>query len=140
MGIEIKPETVKEIAEMLDAGMVCFYHKTNHELEYYPYEFRNPGFDQEMWAEVIDKVEENYGDYIRFEGMDSSEAFRVMESFINDIDHIPTHNKLIGAISRKKPFAHFNDLLFDYPKLRQQWFAYKLEIYIAFVKEQVECE
>ena len=122
---------------MLDIGMLCFYHKTNHELESYPDETRNPGFDEEPWAEVIDKVEENYADYIRFEGMSSSEAFRVMEYFISDIDHIPTHNKFINAISRKKPFAHFNDLLLDYPKLRQQWFAYKLERYIEFVQDQL---
>ena len=138
MSVEITPEIIKEIAEMLDAGMVCFYHKTNHELEYYPDQFRNPGFNDEMWAEIIDKVEENYGDYMRFESMHSSEAFRVMEYFISDIDHVPTHNKFINAISRKKPFAHFNDLLLDYPELRKQWFVYKLERYIEFVKEQIE--
>jgi hypothetical protein len=138
MAVEIKPEITKKIAEMLDAGMVCFYHKTNHELEYYPDEFRDPGFDEEMWAETINKVKKNHRDYVRFEGMHSSEEFRVMESFISDIGHTPTHNKFIDAISRKKPFAHFNDLLLDYPELRKQWFVYKLERYIEFVKEQIE--
>jgi hypothetical protein len=135
---EIKPEMIKEIAEMLDAGMVCFYHKTSGELEYYPDELRNPGFDEEIWAEAIDKVDENYGDYLRFEGMESFEAFRVIENFIAEITHIPTHNKFINAISHKKPFRQFNDLLLYYPELREQWFAYKNECYIEFVKEQIE--
>jgi len=140
MAVEIKPEMIKEIADMLDTGMVCFYHKTNGELEYYPDEFRNPGFDSELWDDVINKVEAHYGDYLRLEGMSSSESFRVMESFISDIDHIPTHNKFIDAISRKKPFRHFSDLLFYYPELRQQWFVYKNERYIEFVKDQLEFE
>ena len=125
---------------MLDAGMVCFYHKTSGELECYPDELRNPGFDEELWVEVINKVDVNYGDYLRFEGMSSSESFRVMENFISNIDDAPTHNKFIDAISRKKPFRHFGDLLFDYPELREQWFAYKNECYIEYVKEQIEFE
>ena len=40
--------------------------------------------------------------------MSSREAFKVMEDFIADINHIPTHNKFIDAISRKKPFGNFN--------------------------------
>jgi hypothetical protein len=36
MAIEIKPETIKEIAGWLDSGMLCFYHKTTGELESYP--------------------------------------------------------------------------------------------------------
>jgi hypothetical protein len=137
MAIEIKPGVIKEIAEWLDTGMVCFYHKTSGEIESYPDELRNSGFDEELWAEVIDKIDENYGDYLRFEGMQSSEAFKVMESFIDGISHIPTHNKFIDAISRKKPFGRFNDLLHYYPDLREQWFAYKLEAYIRFVEDQI---
>jgi hypothetical protein len=138
MAINIKPEIIKEIAETLDTGMLCFYHKTTGELEFYPDEFRNPGYDGEMWDDVINKVDENYGDYLRFEGMSSRESFKVMESFISDINHIPTHNKFIDAISRKKPFSHFNHLLQYYPELREQWFVYKNERYIEYVKEQIE--
>lgn len=137
MAITIKPEMIKEIAEMLDAGMVCFYHKTTGELEFYPDEIHNPGFDSEAWEDVMEKVDENYGDYIRFEAMESSQSFRVMEGFISEIDDIPTHNKFINAISRRRPFAQFKDLLFDYPELREQWFVYKLEKYMEYVKDQL---
>lgn len=140
MATEIKPEMIDEIAEMLDAGMVCFYHKITGEMEYYPDEFRNPGFDEEVWADAINKVEENSDDYLRFEGMSSFESFKVMENFIAGITHIPTHNKFIDAISRKKPFRHFSDLLLYYPELRQQWFVYKQECYTAYVTEQIGVE
>jgi len=134
---EITPEIIKDIAEMLDMGMVCFYHKPTGTMDYYPDEFRDPGYDEEPWAEVIDKIAENYGEYQRFEGMSSPEAFKVMEDFIAGINHLPTHNKFIEAISRKKPFANFNHLLHDYPDLREEWFKYKLARGIAYVKEQI---
>jgi len=137
MAIEIKPQLLKEIAEYLDTGMLCFYNKINGELETYPEALEDSGLEDE-WAEEIGKIEAAPDDYLGIEKMSSHEAFEVMENFINGINHIPTHNKFIDAISRKKPFAHFNNLLSYYPDLREQWFAYKLQSYIEFVKRQVE--
>jgi hypothetical protein len=138
MPIEIKPEMIKEIAENLDVGMVCFYHKTKGELEFYPDENNNPGFDEESWMDVMDKVSESREEYISFEPMDSRESFRVIENFIAQIDDIPTHNKFIEAVSRKKPFANFKNMLHYYPELLKQWYVFKNETYIENVKEQVE--
>jgi hypothetical protein len=140
MTLEIEDKTIKDIAEWLDMGMVCFYHKASGEIEYYPDELRNPAYDEETWAEAIDKVEKNPNDYLRFEGMHSSAAFKLMEDFISGINHVPTHNRFINAISGKKPFRQFNELISNYPDLQEQWFAYKLECYIEFVKGQIETE
>lgn len=137
MAMEIKPETLKKIAQYLDAGMLCFYNKINGELEYYPDELEYSGLEDE-WAEVTSKIEASPDDYLQIEKMTSREAFEAMENFIDGINHIPTHNKFIDAISRKKPFAHFNGILSYYPDLREQWFAYKLQNYIEFVKSKIE--
>jgi len=137
MAIEIKTETLKEIAEYLDMGMLCFYHKTNGELVYFPAELEFSGLEEE-WAEETDKIEAAPDDYFEFEKMDSREAFKVMERFIGEISDIPTHNRFIDAISYKKPFANFNNLISNYPDLREKWFAYKDQSYIEFVKDQVE--
>ncbi|MDR3695302.1 UPF0158 family protein [Mucilaginibacter sp.] len=137
MTIEIKPETLKDIADYLDMGMLCFYHKTTRELVYYPEDLEFSDFEDE-WAEETGKIEAARGDYFEFEKMNSHEAFRVMESFVDGINHIPTHHKFIDALSRKNPFANFNHLISYYPDLRQEWFAYKNQSHIAFVKDQVE--
>jgi hypothetical protein len=137
MPIEIKPETLKEIAEYLDMGMLCFYNKTNGEIESYPDGLEDSGLEDD-WAEVTDKIAAFPGNYVQIEKMHSHEAFKVIESFIDTINHTPTHNKFIEAISHKKPFAQFNNMLSYYPDLREQWFIYKLNCYIAFVKSQFE--
>lgn len=54
--------------------------------------------------------------------------FMIMEMFIYEKIHdITIAEKFNQALERKKPFRNFKDLLFDYPNLREQWFAYHLE-------------
>src|SRR5580658_7338763 len=111
----ISSEIIKEIAEWLDSGMLCFYHTPTGEIEYYPDILRgHPGFDEEMWQEVIDKVEENYHEYIRFEGMDSHESFKIMENFVSDITEASIRQRFEDAISFTKPFQNFKQLLSIY--------------------------
>ena len=139
MSVSIPLETIKEIAEQLDMGMKCFYHIPTGELEYFPDELKgHAGFDEELWQETIDKVEENYHEYIPFDGMESHESFRIMETFIAEIDDEKTRQRFEDAIGYRKPFQNFKQLLSDYPGLREQWFSYKEECYIQFVKSQID--
>jgi len=139
MPVNISPETIKEIAEQLDMGMKCYYHIQTGELEYYPDELKgHAGFDEELWEESINKVEENYQEYIRFEGMESHESFGIMEDFISMISEEKILRRFEDAIGYRKPFQNFKQLLLSYPDLREQWFAYKDRRFIEFVKEQVE--
>ena len=139
MQVTISFEMIKEIAEQLAMGMICFYHKQTGELEYFPDELKGQaGFDKELWEETMNKVDENYADYIRFEAMDSHESFRSMEDFVDDIADGRIKQRFEDAISYKKPFQNFKQLLHDYPDLREQWFAFKNQRYIDYVKEQLE--
>ncbi|MES2328776.1 MAG: UPF0158 family protein [Bacteroidota bacterium] len=138
MPIQISENQLKEIAELLDCGMICFYHRENKELEYYPDPFKQYDVDEEAWGEVMDKVEENYQDYLRFEPMSGTDAFRVMEDFVATIPSQHIQYALMQVLSRRKPFQGFNHLLLQYPHLREQWFVYKSDQYIKFVREQIE--
>ncbi len=139
MPISIPNEVIKEIAEYLDSGMLCFYHIPTGELEYFPDELRgHAGFEEEMWEDVMDKVENNRHEYIRFEGMESRESFRIMDSFVAAIAETGIRQRFEDAISFKKPFQNFNQLLHNYPELRKQWFEYKNQQYMEWVQDQVE--
>lgn len=139
MAVSIPPETLKDIADYLDMGMICFYHIRTGELEYYPDELRvNVGFDEELWQETIDKVGSDLQAYIRFEGMGSHESFMIIESFVAEIADARIRQRFVDAISFKKPFQNFKQLLRNYPVLEQQWFAFKSQQYIEQLAEQVE--
>lgn len=130
----ISDSMIKEIAETLDTGMICFYHKQTGELESYPTEM----IDEELWQDVIDKIDENYTDYLRIEPMKSHESFRFMEDFIAEIPDQQIQRRFYEVTQRRKPFQQFKDMLLNYPKLREQWFAYKEQRYIEYVRDEVE--
>ncbi|MCQ6960133.1 UPF0158 family protein [Mucilaginibacter aquariorum] len=130
-------DMLKEIAGELEMGMQCFYNKVTGEIESYPKDLEFSGFEDD-WEDLVVKIKSNPGDYFEFEAMNSSQAFKIMADFTDEITHIPTQNKFMDALSRKKSFANFNNLLQYYPDLRQEWFVYKNKSYLAFVKEQAD--
>ena len=139
MLLSIPADTIKEIAGQLESGMKCFYHIPTGELESYPDEFGGlAGFDEEIWQESIDKVENNYHEYIAFEAMDSHESVNVMETFVCNIAEANTRQRFEDAISYKKPFQNFKQLLVAYPDLRQQWFQFKDQQYRDWVQQQID--
>jgi hypothetical protein len=139
MPLLISTDKIKEIAEQLESGMKCFYHLPTGDLEYYPDELAgHAGFDEEPWQESIDKVEENYAEYVQFEAMDTHESFKMMETFINEIPEENIRQRFEDAISYRKPFQNFKQLLPNYPELRQQWFSFRDQQYIDWVQQQID--
>lgn len=139
MWLQIPPEMIKEIAEQLDCGMKCFYNTKTVELEYYPDEFIDSSYYSEgPWKDVMDKIDENPDDYLEFIGWDSHESFRVMENFINQMSNQKIQAKFEEVIRRRKPFQQFKYQLYDFPDLREQWFAFKEQSLIDYVTEQLE--
>jgi hypothetical protein len=139
VAITLTDKMIKEIADLLDSGMLCFYHIPTGELEYYPNELNgHGGFDEEPWQEAMDKIEENYQEYIHFEGPESHESFKIMEAFVDTIQPASIRQRFEDAISFKGPFQNFKRLLTNYPQLREEWFAYKEQEYIEYVEDQLE--
>jgi hypothetical protein len=139
MSVPISKDTLKEIAEYLDSGMKCFYHISTGELEYYPDDLRgHVGMDMEIWQETIDKVANNYTEYILFEGLENHESFRMMEAFVDRIAEANIRQQFEDAIRFKKPFQNFKFLLHDYPLLQQQWFDHKNQQYMKWVCDQLD--
>ena len=129
-------EEIAEIAENLEMGMVCFYHRQTGEIEYFP-DNDSLYYDPEPWQETIDKIDNDWGNYERFEKMDSTEGFRVMEDFADSLDDSHFKNRIFDQLSRRKPFQNFKNLI-DFSPYRQDWFAFKKQAYIEFVKQQLK--
>ncbi|SFU70116.1 Uncharacterised protein family (UPF0158) [Pustulibacterium marinum] len=130
--------TAKEIAtiaEELDCGMVCFYHRATGTIESYP-DPNDIYFDPEPWQDIIDTIEAREDEYDKFEKMNSSEAFRVMEGFAASLTDAAFQESLEEVLANRKPFQHFKALV-DASAYRQNWFDYKQNAYIAYVKDQL---
>ena len=133
-------DIIQEMADSLLCGMLCFYDKAENSFIEYPKEAEDFYMQDEEnpWQEVMDKAEENEGDYIVIEPMPSFEAFRIMEKFARQVDSIGFSAKLLDALDRKKPFRNFSDLVENDFDFRQQWFDFRLQENMEWVKKQIE--
>ncbi|HEY9786342.1 MAG TPA: UPF0158 family protein [Candidatus Obscuribacterales bacterium] len=63
--------------------------------------------------------------YVPIEQIPSHEAFKWMEDFAEAVADSRLQHLLFEALSGRRPFRRFKDVLLDYPKQREQWFAYE---------------
>ena len=61
--VSLTDDQIKEIAEQLDCGFRCFWKRKTNELLFIPDTGRYPESDNEMFAEDIEKLENNFDDY-----------------------------------------------------------------------------
>ena len=128
-------EHIKEIAELLDCGELCFFHESTGTIEHHP-DPDSEYFDPEPWQETLDRIDANWSEYQRFEKMDSNQAFRVMEDFANSVTDENFRTRLFNQLSQRKPFSKFKWAI-DNSEYRQNWFDFKEQAYINWVREQL---
>lgn len=132
--MKLTDEEIKEIAEDLEIGFRVFVHKdTKKRINIRIVE------DEQLMGEEKerDEVEEDPEKYIEFEPMNSREAYRVMERFVNIVEDEAFASKLSDALDRRKPFRKFKDIV-ESSEYREQWFAFKEAEQIENVREQLE--
>lgn len=129
-------EHIAEIAEWLDCGMICYFHQPTGMIEYHP-DPLDPYFEEEMWEDIIDKVESDWNNYILFNKMDSNQGFEVMEDFADSMTDTRFKEQIIYRLSNRKPFQNFK-ILVESSEYRQDWFDFKKNAYIDFVKRQLK--
>ncbi|MBC7902607.1 MAG: hypothetical protein H7Y27_04265 [Gemmatimonadaceae bacterium] len=139
MAFALSEKTIAEIADVLDSGMKCYYHLSTGEIESFPDESRGyEEFEEEPWMDAMEKIDNNITEYLYFEPLDSGTSFSIMETFVETIPATRVRQRFIDAISYKKPFQNFKQLLLDYPDLRESWFAFKKNEYMNWVRGQVD--
>ena len=134
--MKLRNKTIKEIAELLDSGMDCYYHLPTSKIEYHP-DIDDPNFEPEFWSDILNKIDRERDKYIRFEKMGSSESFRVMKNFVHSLEDSSFKNQLFSGLSKTKPFRNFKNLI-DRSDYRKSWFDFKNAAYFEFVRYQAE--
>jgi hypothetical protein len=135
--MEVNEEILKAIAEELRLGMKCFLNKETLEVLSFPHENGSAAVDMEDWREDIKTVKNDPGNFIEIKPRDASEGFRAMEWFIDGVENEEAKLKLTQAIAGKKPFANFELRLQEFPRLRDEWFAFNENCMIDFIRQQL---
>ena len=138
--IALTTEQIKQVADELDCGNNCYWHKTTGELMFIPegvenYDF-NPG---EGWDEQLEKLENYPDDYVEIDRMRSHGSFQVMEAFVETLASSSNIAKrLTYALGNKKPFQGFKYIIDNSGDVRQMWFDFKTQATKNWVHEKVD--
>ena len=130
--MELSKEQVKEVAELLDCGMICYIHKETKEIKSL-IDFDETHADPDGWEEEIEEIENNFDKYVKIEKMSSREAFQIMEDFVDVVSNRRIKERLINALNRRKPFSNFKREVDYNEEVRQQWFKFKAYKYEDWV-------
>jgi hypothetical protein len=129
---------IKEIAEEIDVGMICFLNTDTLEMDSVLGQSYTIYGDDDYSQEVYDKVD-SWENVIRFEPLLSWQSFKIMEDFTESCipDKDIVKSRLWNALSRRKPFQNFK-IIIDNSPYRQCWFDFKQSRLEQFVAEQLD--
>lgn len=135
--MKITAKQINEIAQELEAGMRVYMNRET--LEFKSVLDWDELMDPEQWEETAETIENEWPAAIVLEKMDSREAFRVMEDFINEIEDSKFQEDLIKILSRKSPFANFKAEV-ETSIYRDLWFSFRTIKYEDYVRDQLSSE
>lgn len=137
--MELTDKQITEIAQMLDTGMNAYINTDTGEMDFIV-DFESTYGDTELWEERLAEIEEQWESYIIIEQMDSSDSFRIMERFADQVSNDKIREQLFKALNGRKPFARFKDEINYYDEIRQDWFDFKQQEMEKYVKRVLEIE
>lgn len=136
--MKINSTQIQEIIQNLLCGMNVYINKGTMEIANIP-DIDELYGDTELWEEDISRIESEWSDYALITKMESREAFKVMEGFVDVVDDSRLKEDLIKILNRRSPFANFKAEIDD-SEFRQKWFDFRNIKYEEYVKEQLEIE
>jgi Uncharacterised protein family (UPF0158) len=76
--------------------------------------------------------------WLFIEPIESSEAFCVMEDFVDQCGDDRLDLSLGQALQQRKPFRRFKDVLAEHPAQREAWFAFERQAMVAIARRWCE--
>ncbi|MGB1314192.1 MAG: UPF0158 family protein [Bizionia paragorgiae] len=133
-----KLNIIKEIAQELDCGNDCYYNPKTKELITIPNfgDLLDEDEFRESFGAELKKVTTNKAEYIKIEGIESFESFKIMQRFITQIADKQFQSELETVLERKKPFQNFKYSI-DNSDYRQNWFDFKQKELEKIVEKQL---
>lgn len=134
----LSPETIRTIAEALEAGKECYVHREAQEVIALGDPERDPTIDPDEHEMILERIETSREQYLHFERMPTDRSFAVMTAFIDRVRDQELWQELSYAIKRPRPFRNFRKMLETDPEYYQKWLNFRTKRYLAYVEEQLE--
>lgn len=119
---------VKSIADDLDCGYDCYFNPKTSETISIPAvdEFLFESELGDVFSEELTKINAKDTEFLQVEKMSSSDAFVVMEHFLDEVKDAHLKLQLENALQGRKPFANYKHRV-EGSDYREAWFKFKQE-------------
>lgn len=132
---------VKNVAQLIDCGMVCYINPETLEMEDVPANMINDPYEYRMLTgtdeDDLNLEHNNWNMCISVDPPESRESFRTMERFAHQLDNKKLQKQLVNALEKRSPFANFKNVI-DESEYRAQWFAFKQKQLEEYVWQNIE--
>jgi hypothetical protein len=135
---KISPAALTEIIDNLEIGLLCYVNFDTGRILSVPSEDNMSDMDIDPFEEDLNELANNHQDYTLIEPPTSNESFKFMEDFVETVDDVRLHNRLINALGHSKPFRNFKDIIDDSGPYREAWFKFRDTAFREWVIEQIE--
>jgi hypothetical protein len=135
--MKITSKLLIEIAQELDAGMKVFINKDTLEIK--PILDWDDIMDNEPWEKEMEEIDRTWPNFAVITKMETWEAFKVMEEFIDEVEDEQFREGLIKILNRKSPFANFKAEV-ESSSYRQNWFDFKQMKYEEYASVKLNDE
>lgn len=140
---------VKDLADSLSAGLVCFINPDTLEKIEIPKLFVDTMIleeddeeaaegEEDIFYQDMKRIDREWKQTITLNPPQSYESFPFMEQFVNTLPDSHLRKILAEALSGRKPFRHFNNIIHQSAE-REAWFAFRqkcLENYVTEILAQ----
>ena len=131
---------VKEVADLVDAGLVCFINLDTLAYEYLPKEMFYGEFDdgEDTLQEILDRIETEWEHTVQIDPPESNIGYNIMADFTaRKVKDKSLKLQLENALNKRKPFRNFKDIV-ESSALREEWFDFKQKEMEKYVWEELE--
>ncbi|MDA3892206.1 MAG: UPF0158 family protein [Salinivirgaceae bacterium] len=129
----VEDNVIKEIAGLIDCGLICHLNLLTMQLKYYSKEEEYEDFPSEIVDDVLLIIEKDSEDWMQIDPLESGESYRIMEDFAYQMEDEKFQVDLFNALNKSKPFRNFKWLI-DNSDYRQNWFDFKAKKLFSHVK------
>jgi hypothetical protein len=137
--IALTTKQINEIAQEIDCGMRCYLNLKTGRLIATPDFEMNFDDGKEFYEEELEEIENNWGDYAEIERPYSSDSFKFMVEFAEQLkDGNRLKDRLFDALNKNKPFSRFKLAIDNSGEFRQKWFDFKLAKLENWVTEKLK--
>jgi hypothetical protein len=94
--------------------------------------------EEDMEEEDRERLDAAPDRYLLIEPAPSSVGYEVMSDFVETLPEGKVPGELVRALRQRHPFRRFQDVLLNYPAIREDWFRFHEQAFMKIIQEWLD--